>query len=111
MTSRPSFLDRSSSPKAYNIEKLLRALADDRTAYGFAFLGIDPNRGEVHLKTVSFLDATVLAATRIQHHWVGRNSRGVTQLTGSLDLLFQPSYEETIDRDQATRFLRQLTDA
>lgn len=108
---KTKLLDRSSSPKAYNIDKLLRALADGRTAYGFTFLGIDPGRGEVHLKVVSFLDATVLAATRIQHHWAGRGSRGVTQLASSLDALFQPGFSEQVDTEAARQFLRQLVDA
>lgn len=108
---KTKLLDRSSSPKAYNIDKLLMALAGGRTAYGFAFLGIYPNRGELHLKVVSCLDAAVLAATCIQHHWAGRSSRGVTQPSGSLQGLFQPGYAETIDLDDATRYLRQLIDA
>jgi len=50
----------------------------------------------------------VIRATRIQFHWAGRNSRGVTQLTRDLATLFSPEFEENIDQDAAVAFLKDL---
>jgi len=34
----------------------------------------------------------IISATRVQTHWAGRASRGVTQLTGDMTRIFDPSY-------------------
>lgn len=106
---KTKLLHRSSSPKAYNVDKLLRAISDGTTTLSFAFLGIDLSTGSIFFRLVSFLDQTIMNATRIQHHWAGRNSRGVTQLAGGVDCIFEDGYRETINVDKATEFLRQMT--
>jgi hypothetical protein len=59
---------------------------------------------------VSIFDKTILNATRVQFHWAGRNSRGVTQLTGDISSLFRSNFIESIDIDQAQDFLQRLID-
>jgi len=107
---KSKLLDRASSPKAYNIDKALQELSDGSTLIAFVFVGVDlPNR-LVTASTVSIFDEIVLEATRIQFHWAGRNSRGVTQLTGNLTPLFQASYHEEINVERARNFLKGLID-
>lgn len=50
----------------------------------------------------------MLAATRIQFHWAGRNSRGVTQLTGEFSHVFTKDYKEQIDEAEAKAYLQRL---
>lgn len=107
---KTKLMDRASSPKAYNIDKALQTLARPNTLIVFCFIGINIAGKSTTASTVSILDSTVIRATRIQFHWAGRNSRGVTQLTGDLTPLFSPTYEENIDQEAATAFLRDLLD-
>lgn len=107
---KTKLMDRASNPKAYNIDKALKALSSGRTVIAFCFVGIHVASRRVTASTVSILDRTVLAATRIRFHWAGRNSRGVTQLTGNLAPLFSPNYEERIDVAEGQKFLRKLLD-
>jgi len=105
---KTKLMDRASSPKAYNIDKALEALGRGRTLIAFGFVGIYVDAGRVVSSTISILDRTVLEATRIQFHWAGRNSRGVTQLTGNFARVFAPDYQEEIDTAVAARFLADL---
>lgn len=105
---KTKLMNRASSPKAYNIDKALQTISHPNTLIVFCFVGIDLVRENVTSSTVSILDRTVLAATRIQFHWAGRNSRGVTQLTGNLNPLFSEDYIEQIDQEQACCFLNDL---
>ena len=103
-------LTLQASPKAYNIDKYLALLAQGSTVMSFFFVGLDLPRQSVASCFVSTLDRTILDATRVQHHWAGRNSRGVTQLTGSLPI-FQPDFRETIDLQRARAALQAFIDA
>lgn len=107
---KTKLMDRASSPKAYNIDKALAALARGDTVIAFCFVGIHVGTGNVTSSTVSIFDRVVLAATRVQFHWAGRNSRGVTQLTGDFSRVFSPDHQEQIDLDAAMRFLKELMD-
>jgi len=107
---KTKLMNRASSPKAYNVDKALETLSTGRTLIAFCFVGMHTALGQVTTSTVSIFDQTVLDATRIQFHWAGRNSRGVTQLTGNLAPLFSPTYEEQIDVKRAQRFLQGLID-
>jgi hypothetical protein len=98
------------SPKAYNIDKYLALLARGDTVMSFFFVGLDLAAHSVKSCFVSTLDHAILSATRVQHHWAGRNSRGVTQLTGSLPI-FEAGFQEAIDIPQAQRFLLSFIDA
>src|SRR5439155_1530713 len=94
---KTKLLSLSSSPKGYNIDKVLIALAQGRTVFSFFFLGIDLRARSLSTRLVSILDQTILAATRIQFHWAGRNSRGVTQLAGDLSSIFDSAFVESVD--------------
>ncbi len=70
-----------SAPKAYNIDKLLDFLSKPKTVYLLFLIGIGKG-DDIKTRLVSVFDKKMLDATRIQHYWAGRNSRGVTQLDG-----------------------------
>lgn len=105
---KTKILTLSSNPKGYNIDKVLKALAVGNTVFSFFFIGINLKEGNVVTRLVSILDKKILSATRIQFHWAGRNSRGVTQLTGGLNSIFATDFSETIDVERAKEFLRCL---
>lgn len=103
-------LTLQANPKAYNIDKYLALLAQGSTVMSFFFVGLNLPRQSVASCFVSTLDRTILEATRVQHHWAGRNSRGVTQLTGGLPI-FEPGFKETIDVQRARTTLQAFIDA
>ncbi len=100
------FLD--SNPKAYNIDKLLEFLASNQSVYMIYLLGIDEN-SQIVARLCSSLDKRLIAATNIQHHWAGRNSRGVTQFIGhTLKEILASSNDSIINEEIARNFLRKL---
>ena len=105
---KTKLLDRASAPKAYNVDKALEALSDGRSAIAFCFVGMNLRAHTVCSSLVSIFDRTVINATRVQFHWAGRNSRGVTQLTGDLSQVFREGYRESVDVVQARAFLEKL---
>ncbi len=98
----------ASNPKAYNIDKVLRVLAAGNILLCFFVVGIDRDGRQVSTRLVSVLDRPILRATRIQFHWAGRNSRGVTQLTGDLTSIFNATYRGLVDVAEAEAFLDRL---
>jgi hypothetical protein len=107
---KTKILSLSSSPKGYNIDKTLKALSDGNTVVSFFLVGVDLNDAVIATCLVSIFDRTILNATRIQFHWAGRTSRGVTQLSGDLKSLFGPAFAEEIDVRTAQAFLQMLLD-
>ena len=105
---KTKMLDLVSSPKLYNVDKTLEALADGKTAVCLFFIGIDTKNQSVFGRLVDILDAALLDITCVQFHWAGRNSRGVTQMTGSAKTFFHQSFQRRIDPDKATGFLKKL---
>ena len=55
-------------------------------------LGIDEN-GQIVARLCSSFDERLIDAINIQHHWAGRNTRGVTQFVGHTlkEILDSPS--------------------
>lgn len=105
---KTKMLDLASSPKLYNVDKTLAALADGKTAVCMFFIGIGARTRTVFGRLVDILDSQLLDMTRIQFHWAGRNSRGVTQMTGSAKSFFEPSFQRKVDLAKATEFLKKL---
>lgn len=98
----------TSNPKGYNIDKVLKELGARYTVISFFFIGIDIDRGEIQTSLASIFDHTILKATRIQFHWAGRSSRGVTQLTSEFTSALKPEFSESIDVGKAQSFLKYL---
>ncbi|MDP4109788.1 MAG: hypothetical protein Q8878_07165 [Bacillota bacterium] len=72
----------SSNPKAYNVDKLLRFLAEPESVYMIYIVGID-DKGKISTALCSAFDLRLLRGTAFLYHWAGRNSRGVTQFMGN----------------------------
>jgi hypothetical protein len=103
---KSKMLDAVSAPKAYNIDKLLENLARGNTVVSFFFVGVDRKKSKALTSLTSIFDRSLLDATRIQFHWAGRNSRGVTQLTGDWSMVF--TEPENVDVNKAIAFLNRL---
>jgi hypothetical protein len=105
---KTKMLDLQSSPKGYNVDKVLAKLSSGNVTVAFYFVGVDRAARTIVTSLVSILDSYLLNATRIQFHWAGRNSRGVTQLTGEFSKVFAPGFSEHIDDAEAQAFLIRL---
>lgn len=98
----------SSNPKAFNIDKLLKELSQPTNFVFYFFIYIDPQNKSIKTRLLSIFDKSIIAKTRTQHHWAGRNSRGATQLSGDIVELLDDEYNEIIDIPQAKFFLESL---
>lgn len=100
------FLD--GNPKAYNIDKLLEFLATPKSVYMIYLLGIDA-KGKIVARLCSSIDERLIEVTNIQHHWAGRNTRGVTQFVGQgLKEILNAPCCSTIDSAKAYKFIELL---
>lgn len=97
----------SSNPKAYNIDKMLSFLSQEKSVYLVYVVAIDEKK-KIFTRLCSIYNRQLLSGTRMMKHWAGRNSRGVTQYEGkSLEkLVFD--FDPTIDSDAAHAFLKRL---
>lgn len=107
---KTKLLDRASAPKAYNVDKVLRLLAQPGSVLAFFMIGVDTARGEVSGRLLTVLDDALRNSTVVQHHWAGRGSRGVTQLSGNFGQALSPGYQPSINVNQAQSFLSGLLD-
>ena len=98
-----------SNPKAYNIDKFLEAMGEENTVFFFYFVGINED-GIMNTILCSVYHKKLLSSTHVQHHWAGRNSRGVTQFVGKDidDMLREQTFRNTIDKEQSKQFLDRL---
>ena len=103
-------LDLNSNPKPYNIDKMLRVLAEASSLLCLYLVGVDRRSEVVCGCLVDVLDAEVIARTRIQFHWAGRNSRGVTQLRAGPRVFFDPGFRRSVDPQSAAAFLVRMLD-
>ena len=96
------------NPKAYNIDKLLEFLATKKSVYMIYLLGVD-DKGNIVARLCSAFDHRLIDGTNIQHHWAGRNTRGVTQFVGNaLKEILADNSGTTIDNKKAEVFLEEL---
>lgn len=106
---KTKLLDRTSAPKASNVDKVLRLLAKPESVLAFFIVGVDAKRDGVFGRLLTVLDDALLESVRVQAHWAGRDSRGVTQLSGrSWHRVFAQTFEPSISEDAARRFLQDL---
>jgi hypothetical protein len=98
----------NSNPKAYNIDKFLEFMSNDKSILMFYFIGVDASK-IVNNTLVSVYQKNLIATTTTQFHWAGRSSRGVTQFEGTTihSLIKNPTNKE-IDESKAKEFLINL---
>jgi hypothetical protein len=97
----------NSNPKAYNLDKMLDFLANDKSVFMFYFIGVDPGK-IANTVLVSMFQRKLLRSTILLRHWAGRNSRGVTQFEGKTinDLILTP--ESEVDESESRDFLKRV---
>lgn len=97
----------NSAPKAYNIDKLLEFLSNDKSTYLIYFIGID-SKDKIDTFLCSVFNNELLSGTHIQFHWSGRNSRGVAQFSGNT--IDKVLYEKNnyIDKNKSVNWLKNL---
>lgn len=105
---KTKLLDRASAPKAYNIDKMLAFFSEPGSVFAFLMIGVDTHAGTVSARLLPILESSLLDATVVQHHWAGRASRGVTQLSGRFSKASEPDYEPSINVARARTFLEEL---
>ncbi len=96
-----------SNPKAYNLDKILEFLANEKSIFMFYFVGIDPTK-IVDTILVSMFQTNLLASTILLKHWSGRNSRGVSQFEGKTIEALIRTPQTHVDVEKSTIFLRNL---
>lgn len=96
------------NPKAYNIDKLLSFLGQDKTVYMIYLIGITEKK-EVITRLISVFDEIIIKNTMIMRHWAGRNSRGVSQfLEQGLLTMLNENYMTQINEKEAKVFLKKM---
>lgn len=100
----------SSNPKAFNIDKVLKILSNKSEIFCFLILVIDVERQSIESRLIPILANEFICMLRVQHHWAGRNSRGVTQMSGNINSLVDKKKSLSFDLDNAKNYLRQLLD-
>jgi hypothetical protein len=96
-----------SNPKAYNLDKVLDFLANERSVFMIYFVGIEPGK-IINTVLVSMFQEKLLNATLLLKHWSGRNSRGVSQFEGKAigELILSP--KSNINKEKSISFLQQI---
>lgn len=98
----------NSNPKAYNLDKMLSFLSNDKSVFMFYFIGIDFDK-VLNPVLVSMFHDKVLENTILIKHWAGRNSRGVSQLNGAkIKELFTDSKPANISLENSVKFLENV---
>lgn len=99
----------NSNPKAYNVDKFLKQMADTRSVFMFFFIGVDEN-DIFNTLLCSVYHGKLIDNTIMQYHWAGRSTRGAAQFNGEAidEMLKQVSFTNEIDIQKATLFLKKL---
>ena len=96
----------NSNPKAYNIDKFLEQMSDQRSIFFFYFIGIDADSS---LTTIlcSVYHSKLIDNTIFQSHWSGRSSRGTSQFNGKAinEMLQEQPFVNHIDEEKCKTFL------
>lgn len=98
-----------SNPKAYNIDKFLKCMGEQKSIFFFFFVGIDNNQ-TLKTQLCSVYHDKLLDTTLLQHHWAGRGTRGVAQFSGKAinDLLKEDNFINNIDLNKCKGFINIL---
>ena len=99
----------NSNPKAYNIDKFLRQMADGKSVFLFYFVGVDKD-GVFRTLLCSVFHDKLIDNTLLQHHWAGRSSRGAAQFNGAAvdEMLWMTAFRNHIVAEKGIAFLTKL---
>ena len=98
-----------SNPKAYNIDKFLKCMGQNKSVFMFFFIGIN-DKGILKTILCSVFHGELLKNTILQDHWSGRGTRGTAQFNGKTinKLLTDASFTNSIDLNASTKYLEKL---
>lgn len=98
-----------SNPKAYNIDKFLKCMGNEKSVFMFFFVGIDET-GIVNTVLAFVFHDKLQNTTLLQHHWAGRGTRGAAQFNGKTinELLYDEQFENNINDNESKSFLQKL---
>lgn len=98
-----------SNPKAYNVDKFLRQMADTRSVFMFFFIGVDES-SIFNTLLCSVYHDKLISNTIMQFHWAGRSTRGAAQFNGTAidEMLKENGFSNHIDVSQAKEYLKGL---
>ncbi len=105
---KTKIMGKPSAPKGYNIDKMLKFLSADNTVFMLYLVGIDVKKKIIETKLISIFQETLLATTKIQGHWAGRNSAGVSQFDGATLKRIIRNEENEINLKSAEAFLEEI---
>lgn len=99
----------NSNPKAYNIDKFLKQMADARSVFMFFFIGVDENE-IFNTLLCSVYHNKLINNTILQFHWAGRSTRGAAQFNGTAidEMLKEKAFHNNIEEARAREFLYKL---
>lgn len=99
----------NSNPKAYNVDKFLKQMADSRSVFMFFFIGIDEN-DIFNTLLCSVYHNKLIDNTIMQFHWAGRSTRGAAQFNGTAidEMLKNGQFKNEIDDLKACEFIKKL---
>jgi len=107
---KSKMLDKQSSPKGYNVDKLLNFLSDETSVYFTYIIAIQDD--EIFTKLVPMFNDDIMSTTKIVNHWSGVNSRGTAQYNG--DTIAELSKKDidvsSISLENSLTFLKSLID-
>ena len=88
----------NSNPKAFNIDKFLKTMAEDNSVFLLYFVGFD-NNSVCNTVLCSVYHKDLLDSLIMQPHWAGRKSRGSSQYDGKIikNMLEQDKFANNID--------------
>lgn len=101
----------NSNPKAYNVDKFLKQMADSKSVFLFFFIGVD-EKSIFKTLLCSVYHEKLIDNTILQFHWAGRSTRGAAQFNGIAidEMLKETNFTNNICVDKAKSFLNQLLD-
>ena len=76
----------------------------------FLILIIDIEKQMIENRLIPVLASEFISMLRVQHHWAGRNSRGVTQISGNIEHLLNKENSLNVNLAAAEKFLQGLLD-
>ena len=99
----------NSNPKAFNIDKFLKTMAESNSVFLLYFVGFNIN-SVFNTILCSVFHKDLLNSLITQPHWAGRKSRGSSQYNGKIikELLEQKEFKNTIDKQIAKNKLKKL---
>lgn len=99
----------NSNPKAFNIDKFLKTMAETDSVFLLYFVGFDETSVS-NTVLCSVYQKQLLDSLIVQPHWAGRQSRGCAQYSGNVikSILEQNDFKNDVNNDKAKEKLSEL---